>query len=331
MNINRLRWLSERIVNSEKKEFEEFIDTYDKDIVSFVVEACYEKKPADPTKLFITLKNAITKRENELSSRKEEYTSVDNSYFARALYKFDKPYTPVKYKRLEALFDIINTDPKYLNDMAIDSIMHETTFTDEIHTDCCLDVKKNIICYPGFSVEDKQEMLYEMNKIDDMPSIPPLILEGFFEYLNLQDIFRQDYSKFKDMEHELRKTMVNYIIGDYSGNKELLNDFSLFKSISHFKEAFNQDNLDVLKIVLNAKTIDVFLSASDYIRKNKNEDKEVIKILMEKFVNADHVSYCLMQYNLTHNKEFSEKTAEEKIATFDEILARNQDQKIKVK
>lgn len=43
MNINRLRWLSERIVNSEKKEFEEFIDTYDKDIVSFVVEACYEK------------------------------------------------------------------------------------------------------------------------------------------------------------------------------------------------------------------------------------------------------------------------------------------------
>ena len=44
MNINRLRWLSERIVNSEKKEFEEFIDTYDKDIVSFVVEACYEKK-----------------------------------------------------------------------------------------------------------------------------------------------------------------------------------------------------------------------------------------------------------------------------------------------
>ena len=89
MNINRLRWLSERIVNSEKKEFEEFIDTYDKDIVSFVVEACYEKKPADPTKLFITLKNAITKRENELSSRKEEYTSVDNSYFARALYKFD--------------------------------------------------------------------------------------------------------------------------------------------------------------------------------------------------------------------------------------------------
>ena len=272
MNINRLRWLSERIVNSEKKEFEEFIDTYDKDIVSFVVEACYEKKPADPTKLFITLKNAITKRENELSSRKEEYTSVDNSYFARALYKFDKPYTPVKYKRLEALFDIINTDPKYLNDMAIDSIMHETTFTDEIHTDCCLDVKKNIICYPGFSIEDKQEMLYEMNKIDDMPSIPPLILEGFFEYLNLQDIFRQDYSKFKDMEHELRKTMVNYIIDDYSGNKELLNDFSLFKSISHFKEAFNQDNLDVLKIVLNAKTIDVFLSASDYIRKNKNEE-----------------------------------------------------------
>ena len=295
MNINRLRWLSERIVNSEKKEFEEFIDTYDKDIVSFVVEACYEKKPADPTKLFITLKNAITKRENELSSRKEEYTSVDNSYFARALYKFDKPYTPVKYKRLEALFDIINTDPKYLNDMAIDSIMHETTFTDEIHTDCCLDVKKNIICYPGFSIEDKQEMLYEMNKIDNMPSIPPLILEGFFEYLNLQDIFRQDYSKFKDMEHELRKTMVNYIINDYSGNKELLNDFSLFKSISHFKEAFNQDNLDVLKIVLNAKTIDVFLSASDYIRKNKKEDKEVIKILMEKFVNADHVSYCLMQ------------------------------------
>ena len=280
MNINRLRWLSERIVNSEKKEFEEFIDTYDKDIVSFVVEACYEKKPADPTKLFITLKNAITKRVNELSSRKEEYTSVDNSYFARALYKFDKPYTPVKYKRLEALFDIINTDPKYLNDMAIDSIMHETTFTDEIHTDCCLDVKKNIICYPGFSIEDKQEMLYEMNKIDDMPSIPPLILEGFFEYLNLQDVFRQDYSKFKDMEHELRKAMVNYIIDDYSGNKELLNDFSLFKSISHFKEAFNQDNLDVLKIVLNAKTIDVFLSASDYIRKNKNEDKEVIKILM---------------------------------------------------
>lgn len=215
--------------------------------------------------------------------------------------------------------------------MAIDSIMHETTFTDEIHTDCCLDVKKNIICYPGFSIEDKQEMLYEMNKIDDMPSIPPLILEGFFEYLNLQDIFRQDYSKFKDMEHELRKTMVNYIINDYSGNKELLNDFSLFKSISHFKEAFNQDNLDVLKIVLNAKTIDVFLSASDYIRKNKKEDKEVIKILMEKFVNADHVSYCLMQYNLTHNKEFSEKTAEEKIATFDEILDRNQDQKIKVK
>ena len=331
MNINRLRWLSERIVNSEKKEFEEFIDTYDKDIVSFVVEACYEKKPADPTKLFITLKNAITKRENELSSRKEEYTSVDNSYFARALYKFDKPYTPVKYKRLEALFDIINTDPKYLNDMAIDSIMHETTFTDEIHTDCCLDVKKNIICYPGFSIEDKQEMLYEMNKIDDMPIIPPLILEGFFEYLNLQDIFRQDYSKFKDMEHELRKAMVNYIIDDYSGNKELLNDFSLFKSISHFKEAFNQDNLDVLKIVLNAKTIDVFLSASDYIRKNKNEDKEVIKILMEKFVNADHVSYCLMQYNLTHNKVFSEKTAEEKIATFDEILDRNQDQKIKFK
>ena len=268
MNINRLRWLSERIVNSEKKEFEEFIDTYDKDIVSFVVEACYEKKPADPTKLFITLKNAITKRENELSSRKEEYTSVDNSYFARALYKFDKPYTPVKYKRLEALFDIINTDPKYLNDMAIDSIMHETTFTDEIHTDCCLDVKKNIICYPGFSIEDKQEMLYEMNKIDDMPSIPPLILEGFFEYLNLQDVFRQDYSKFKDMEHELRKTMVNYIIDDYSGNKELLNDFSLFKSISHFKEAFNQDNLDVLKIVLNAKTIDVFLSPSEYKRKN---------------------------------------------------------------
>ena len=85
------------------------------------------------------------------------------------------------------------------------------------------------------------------------------------------------------MEHELRKAMVNYIIDDYSGNKELLNDFSLFKSISHFKEAFNQDNLDVLKIVLNAKTIDVFLSASDYIRKNKNEDKEVIKILMEKF------------------------------------------------
>ena len=38
MNINRLRWLSERIVNSEKKEFEEFIDTYDKDIVSFVMK-----------------------------------------------------------------------------------------------------------------------------------------------------------------------------------------------------------------------------------------------------------------------------------------------------
>ena len=35
---------------------------------------------------------------------------------------------------------------------------------------------------------------------------------------------------------------------------------------------------------------------------------------MEKFVNTDHVSYCLMQYNLTHNKEFSEKTTEEKIA-----------------
>ena len=52
---------------------------------------------------------------------------------------------------------------------------------------------------------------------------------------------------------------------------------------------------------------------------------------MEKFVNADHVSYCLMQYNLTHNKEFSEKTTEEKIATFDEILDRNQNQKIKVK
>ncbi len=331
MNINRLRWLSERIVNSEKKEFEEFIDTGDKDIVSFVVEACYEKKPTDPTKLFITLKNAITKRENELSSRGEEYTSVDNSYFARALDKFDKPYTPVKYKRLEALFDIINTDPKYLNDVAINSIMHETTFTDEIHTDCCLDVKKNIICYPGFSIEDKQEMLYEMNKIDDMPSIPPLILEGFFEYLNLQDIFRQDYSKFKDMEHELRKAMVNYIIDDYSGNKELINDFSLFKSISRFKEAFNQDNLDVLKIVLNAKTIDVFLTASDYIRKNKNEDKEAVKILMEKCVNADHVSYCLMQYNLTNNKEFSEKTIEEKITTFDEILDKNQNQKIKVK
>lgn len=331
MNINRLRWLSERIVNSEKKEFEEFIDTCDKDIVSFVVEACYEKKPTDPTKLFITLKNAITKRENELSSRGEEYTSVDNSYFARALDKFDKPYTPVKYKRLEALFDIINTDPKYLNNVAINSIMHETTFTDEIHTDCCLDVKKNIICYPGFSIEDKQEMLYEMNKIDDMPSIPPLILEGFFEYLNLQDIFRQDYSKFKDMEHELRKAMVNYIIDDYSGNKELINDFSLFKSISRFKEAFNQDNLDVLKIVLNAKTIDVFLTASDYIRKNKNEDKEAVKILMEKFVNADHVSYCLMQYNLTNNKEFSEKTIEEKITTFDEILDKNQNQKIKVK
>ena len=38
-----------------------------------------------------------------------------------------------------------------------------------------------------------------------------------------------------------------------------------------------------------------------------------------------------MQYNLTHNKEFSEKTTEEKIATFDEILNRNQEQKIKVK
>ena len=34
---------------------------------------------------------------------------------------------------------------------------------------------------------------------------------------------------------------------------------------------------------------------------------------MEKFVNADHVSYCLMQYNLTHNKEFSEKIIRKKI------------------
>lgn len=330
MNINRLRWLSERIINTEKEEFEEFIDTYDKDIVSFVVEACYEKKPSSPTDLFILLKNAVSKRVEKLSLEGVEYSSKDNLYFARALEVFDKPYTTVKYKRLEALFDVINTDPKYFNDMAINSIMHETSFSDEIHTDCCLEVKKDIICYPGFSLDEKEEMLNAMNDIDSMPSIPPLILEGFFEYLNLKDIFKQDYSKFGNLEHELRKTMVNYIIEDYKDDKILINDFALYKSISHFKEAFDPDNLEILEVVLKSKDIFTFLTATNFIRKNKNEDEEGLQILMEKLVSADRISFAYMQY-LLKKEEFIEKPMEEKISTFDKILEREEKEKIKSK
>lgn len=318
MNINRLRWLSERIIDTEKEEFYEFIDTKDKEMVSFVVEACYEKKPTWPTDLFIILKNAVSKREEILNTKGAKYSSFDSSYFSRALESFTAPYTFEKYKRLQALFDIINIDPKYLSDAAIKSIMLETTFTDEIHIDCCLDAKKAIICYPGFTDEEKTKMLDLVNKSDVKPNLPPHILENFFEYLNLKDIFKQDYSKFGDMEHKLRKAMVNYIIDDYSGHFELLNDFSLFKKLSHFKDTFNDENMELLPILINAKNIYVFLISTEFIKKIKQDDIEGLKILMEQFVNADTVTFGQMQC-MIKNEEFIKKPIEEKLADFEKI------------
>ncbi len=43
MNVNKLNWLSEKIEGEYKQILNDFVDKFDKDAVSFVIDACYEK------------------------------------------------------------------------------------------------------------------------------------------------------------------------------------------------------------------------------------------------------------------------------------------------
>lgn len=132
MNVNKLNWLSEKIEGEYKQILNDFVDKFDKDAVSFVIDACYEKNPLYPSKLFLILKNAIEKRCLYLMENGEEYTTFDNLLFEKALNAFTYPYTFDKYMILEALCDVININPSCFDDTAINAITNKTAFSSKI-------------------------------------------------------------------------------------------------------------------------------------------------------------------------------------------------------
>lgn len=328
MDINKLKWLSEKIDMEAKEEFDYFLDEFDEEVISFVIDKCYEKNPLYPSRLFLILKNAIEKS-MKMKENCASCASFDSYLFEKALDSFTYPYTFDKYMTLEALCNIINTNPNYFNDTAFNAIINKTAFSSNILLKLSLEVKTSIICTNDFTSEEKSEMLSKLCNIDKKELAPPLIMEPFREYYDIRELLRQDYSKFSFLENKLKKALFDYIIDDYDNAKTLLLDHSNYKKLSHFKDAFNEKNIVLLYAVLDSKNINSFLISVEMIRLHKTLNNEELRHLIEKinFV-VDQDKICKLE-TLVKSNDFYQINFDEKLKQLDYFI--NTSDKVKVK
>lgn len=259
----------------------------------------------------------------------EEYTTFDNLLFEKALNAFTYPYTFDKYMILEALCDVININPSCFDDTAINAITNKTAFSSKILLKLSLDVKIGIICAKGFTLEEKYEMLDKLCDIDKKELIPPLVMEPFREYYDIKELLRQDCSKFDLLENKLKKTLFYYITDDYDNDRTLLQDHSTYKKLSHFKDTFNEKNLDLLYVTLDSKNINSFLFSTEVIKENKILSNEELKCLIEKINYITEKEKISQIRSLVKSNDFSQSDFDEKLRLIDIIINENNKAKVK--